>query len=57
MNIVFILGPLALLLGGIFVASFFWVVKGGQYDDLETPAHRMLHEHLVEQKKEEKNGN
>lgn len=42
MSIIYVLLPLALLLGGGFVASFIWAAGRGQYDDLETPAHRML---------------
>lgn len=42
MSIVYLLVPLALLLGGAFVGAFIWVVKSGQYDELETPAHRIL---------------
>ena len=37
MNIIFILIPLGLLLLGIAVAAFFWAVRSGQYDDLESP--------------------
>ncbi|OIQ20509.1 MAG: cytochrome oxidase maturation protein, cbb3-type [Bacteriovorax sp. MedPE-SWde] len=42
MNIIYFLLPLALLLGGMFVAFFIWATKSGQYDDLETPAQRIL---------------
>lgn len=42
MNIVYLLLPMALMLGGGFVAAFVWATNRGQYDDLETPAHRML---------------
>lgn len=42
MNIVDFLLPLALALGGGFVLSFILAARTGQYDDLETPAHRML---------------
>ena len=42
MSVVFILLPLALLVAGIMVALFVWAVKSGQYDDLETPAVRIL---------------
>lgn len=37
-----ILIPLALLLGGLFVAAFIWSARNGQYDDLETPKFRIL---------------
>ena len=42
MNIVYFLLPMALLLAGIFVYSFVASVLAGHYDDLDTPAHRML---------------
>lgn len=42
MEILIVLLPLALFLGGLFVASFWWAVGRGQYDDMETPKHRML---------------
>ena len=42
MKIIFILLPIALLLGGGFLFAFFWMVGRGEYDDLETPAHRIL---------------
>ncbi len=42
MEVIIVLLPLALLLGGVFVAAFIWAAKKGQYDDLETPRFRML---------------
>ncbi|MEW4456017.1 cbb3-type cytochrome oxidase assembly protein CcoS [Bremerella sp. JC817] len=42
MSVVFIALPIALLLAGLAVWGFIWSVKQGQYDDLETPAVRML---------------
>lgn len=42
MNIIYILIPLALLLGLFFVASFIWATSKGQFDDLDTPATRIL---------------
>jgi cbb3-type cytochrome oxidase maturation protein len=41
-NIVWFLLPIALLMGCGFLAAFITAAKSGQYDDLETPAHRML---------------
>ena len=34
--------PVALLLGGLGLAAFFWSVKSGQYDDLDGAAERIL---------------
>ena len=42
MEIIVVLLPLALLLGGFFIVAFIWSAKKGQYDDLETPRFRML---------------
>ncbi len=42
MNVLFFLVPLALLLAGAAVAGFIWAVRHGQYDDVHTPAIRML---------------
>lgn len=42
MDILVILIPLALLLGLVFIGSFLWAASKGQYDDLETPASKML---------------
>lgn len=42
MNALFLLLPLALLVAGIMLALFIWAVRSGQFDDLETPAMRVL---------------
>ena len=42
MTVIYFLLPCALLLGFTFLLGFLWVVFQGQYDELETPAHRML---------------
>lgn len=42
MEIIYFLLPIALILGCTFIGMFIWATKGGQYDDLQTPAHRML---------------
>ena len=42
MNILFLLRPIALLLGLAFLAAFIRAAARGQFDDLETPAHRIL---------------
>ena len=38
MNILYLLIPLGLLLLGLAVAAFFWAVRSGQFDDLDSPA-------------------
>ena len=42
MNILYVLIPLALLILGAAVWAFFWAVGSGQFDDLDTPAMRIL---------------
>ncbi len=42
MNILFIVIPITLLLSAGFLGAFIWIVQDGQYDDTETPAHRIL---------------
>ena len=42
MEIIPFLIPLALILAGFFIGGFIWMTMKGQYDDLETPSHRML---------------
>lgn len=44
MNVLFILLPLALLLAAGFVVVFVWAVRSGQFDDMDTPGMRMLHD-------------
>lgn len=50
MNIIIILLPLALMLGFGFVIAFIIAASRGQYDDLETPAHKMLLDDFAERK-------
>jgi cbb3-type cytochrome oxidase maturation protein len=42
MPALYIMIPAALLVVGIAVAVFFWAVDSGQYDDLDSPAQRIL---------------
>ena len=42
MDILYFLIPLGLLLLGLAVWAFFWAVGSGQFDDLETPAMRVV---------------
>ncbi|MBR9828693.1 MAG: cbb3-type cytochrome oxidase assembly protein CcoS [Oceanospirillales bacterium] len=42
MDILYLLIPLAIILAGVATWAFFWSVKQGQFDDLESPAHRIL---------------
>ena len=42
MSILFVLIPLALLLATAAVATFLWAVSRGEFEDLETPALRVV---------------
>jgi len=42
MNILYLLIPLGLVMVAIMVWAFFWAVKRGQFDDLQTPAVQIL---------------
>jgi len=38
----YILIPVAMVIVAIVIYLFFWAVDNGQYDDLDSPAHRIL---------------
>lgn len=42
MNVLYLLVPLALVLAAASVAAFYWAVRDGQFDDVETPSLRVL---------------
>jgi cbb3-type cytochrome oxidase maturation protein len=42
MSVLWLLIPLAVLFAGVFVFWFAQMSRSGQFDDLETPAHRIL---------------
>ncbi|MEL7185620.1 MAG: cbb3-type cytochrome oxidase assembly protein CcoS [Pseudomonadota bacterium] len=42
MSILYVLIPLALIVLGLAVWAFFWAVGSGQFDDMDTPAMRVL---------------
>ena len=42
MSVLYLLIPLALLLLAGAVWAFFWAVSSGQFDDLDTPAVRII---------------
>ncbi len=44
MSVLFLILPLALLIVFAAVAAFVWAARKGQFDDLETPAMRALHD-------------
>lgn len=42
MNLILFLLPIALLLGTLGLAAFFWALKNGQFDDPDGAAARIL---------------
>ena len=44
MSVIFLVLPLALIVVAVAVAAFVWATRRGQFDDLDTPALRMLHD-------------
>jgi cbb3-type cytochrome oxidase maturation protein len=44
MNAVLFLLPIAVLLGAVFVGLFIHAVRSGQFDDLDDPPERILHD-------------
>lgn len=44
MSVLFIVLPLALIIVMVAVGAYVWSARSGQFDDLDTPAMRMLHD-------------
>lgn len=44
MSVIFLVVPLATLIVLAAVIAFVWSARRGQFDDLDTPAVRMLHD-------------
>lgn len=44
MEIIYVLIPVSLVLLGVALWGFFWAVRSGQFDDLDSPAYRVLME-------------
>lgn len=42
MNMLWLLVPISLALGGLGLVAFFWSMSAGQYDDLAGAAERIL---------------
>ncbi len=42
MSVIFVVLPLAVLFSALAVVVFLWAVREGQFDDLTTPAVRIL---------------
>jgi cbb3-type cytochrome oxidase maturation protein len=44
MSVIYVVLPLAAVMAAAGVAAFIWSVRRGQFDDLDTPAIRILHD-------------
>jgi len=42
MTIIYLLIPLGIVVLVLAIGAFFWAVRTGQFDDMETPAWRIL---------------
>ena len=42
MNVLVVLVPVSLILGGLGLAAFLWTIRANQYEDLEGDAWRIL---------------
>ena len=56
METIFVLLPLALLIAAIAVGLFIWAARTGQFDDLETPAVRILFDDEAPRSREASDG-
>jgi cbb3-type cytochrome oxidase maturation protein len=45
MSIIYVALPISLLLVAAAVVAFVWAARRGQFDDLDTPALRVVHDH------------
>ena len=50
MSVLFIVIPLALAVVLVAVVAYVWSARSGQFDDLDTPALRMLHDEEPERR-------
>lgn len=49
MDILIYLIPIALVMGGLWLAGFMWALKSGQFDDPEGAASRILLDDIPEE--------
>jgi cbb3-type cytochrome oxidase maturation protein len=55
-SVIYILLPAAVVLAVVAVVAFIWAVRRGQFDDLDTPAVRILHDEEEDRAKNPLNG-
>jgi cbb3-type cytochrome oxidase maturation protein len=51
MSVMYLILPLALFVVFVAILGFVWAARRGQFDDLDTPAMRALHDEVGEKKK------
>lgn len=56
MNIMFVSIPISLVLLAIGIGAFFWAVRNGQFDDLDSPAYSILLDEEHDRKRRRKAG-
>lgn len=44
MSVLYIVLPLALVIVAVAVGAFVWATRRGQFDDLQTPGMRVVHD-------------
>ena len=49
MVIIMYLAIFMVFVGGIFLCIFLYAVKNGQFEDLETPSHKLLVDDIIEE--------
>ncbi|WP_290650163.1 cbb3-type cytochrome oxidase assembly protein CcoS [Aquisalimonas sp.] len=57
MNILFVSIPISLVLLALGVWAFFWAVRSGQYDDLDSPAYSILLDEETERRQHQRKDN
>lgn len=42
MDLLYAIVPFSMLLLTLAIVGFFWAIRSGQFDDMDSPAHRIL---------------
>jgi cbb3-type cytochrome oxidase maturation protein len=48
MSVIFVVVPIAFLIAGAALAAFLWAARSGQFDDLDGPAYRAIHDDSID---------
>ena len=51
MDLLYAVVPFSMFLLALAIIGFFWAIRSGQFDDMDSPAHRMLFDDDDEEKK------